>query len=104
MIERAVERQVVAALERQAAVAIIGPRQVGKTTLALKIARSRPSVYLDLEASQDLAKVQAPELLFERHAEKLIILDEIHRTPDLFQCCGGSSTKHAGAGDAPASF
>ena len=60
MIKRAVERQVVAALERQAAVAIIGPRQVGKTTLALKIARSRPSVYLDLEAPQDLAKLQAP--------------------------------------------
>ena len=89
MIERAVERQVVAALERQAAVAIIGPRQVGKTTLALKIARSRPSVYLDLEAPQDLAKLQAPELLFERHAEKLIILDEIHRTPDLFQVLRG---------------
>ena len=84
MIERLVEDQVVAALERQAAVAIVGPRQVGKTTLALKIARSRPSVYLDLEAPQDLAKLQAPDLFLQRHTDKLVILDEIHRSPDLF--------------------
>ena len=83
MIERLVEEQVVAALERQAAVAIVGPRQVGKTTLALKIARSRPSVYLDLEAPQDLAKLQAPDLFLQRHTDKLVILDEIHRSPDL---------------------
>ena len=89
MIKRAVEGQVVAALERQAAVAIVGPRQVGKTTLALKIARSRPSVYLDLEAPQDVAKLQAPELFLERHTDKLIVLDEIHRTPDLFQVLRG---------------
>ena len=73
----------------QAAVAIVGPRQVGKTTLALKIARSRPSVYLDLEAPQDVAKLQAPELFLERHTDKLIVLDEIHRTPDLFQVLRG---------------
>ena len=89
MIDRAVEGQVVAALERQAAVAIVGPRQVGKTTLALKIARSRPSNYLDLEAPQDVAKLQAPELFLERHTDKLIVLDEIHRTPDLFQVLRG---------------
>ena len=89
MIERLVEEQVVAALERQAAVAIVGPRQVGKTTLALKIARSRPSIYLDLEAPQDLAKLQAPDLFLQRHTDKLVILDEIHRSPDLFLALRG---------------
>ena len=85
MIERLVEEDVRSALARQAAVGIIGPRQVGKTTLALKIAEGRPSVYLDLESPQDRAQLQEPELFFEREAAKLIILDEIHRTPDLFQ-------------------
>lgn len=85
MIERLVEEDVRSALARQAAVGIIGPRQVGKTTLALKIAETRPSVYLDLESPQDRAQLQEPELFFEREAAKLIILDEIHRTPDLFQ-------------------
>jgi uncharacterized protein len=85
MIDRLVEEDVRSALGRQAAVGIIGPRQVGKTTLALKIAEERPSVYLDLESLQDRAQLQEPELFFEREAGKLIILDEIHRTPDLFQ-------------------
>lgn len=88
MIRRVAEENVRAALERQAAVGLIGPRQVGKTTLALQIAEERPSVYLDLESPQDRAQLQEPELFFERTAHetgKLIILDEIHRAPDLFQ-------------------
>ena len=85
MIRRLVEQEVLSALGRQAAVGIIGPRQVGKTTLALKIAEGRPSVYLDLESTEDRAQLQEPELFFEREAGNLIILDEIHRTPDLFQ-------------------
>ena len=76
MIDRLVEEDVRSALARQAAVGIIGPRQVGKTTLALKIAEERPSVYLDLESPQDRAQLQEPELFFEREAAKLIILDE----------------------------
>ncbi|MFZ4650771.1 MAG: AAA family ATPase [Rubrivivax sp.] len=48
-----------AALDRQAAVCIIGPRQVGKTTLALQVARERASFYLDLEPPQDRARLQA---------------------------------------------
>ena len=61
MIDRLVEDDVRSALARQAAVGIIGPRQVGKTTLALKIAEERPSVYLDLESPQDRAQLQEPE-------------------------------------------
>ncbi len=89
MIDRFIETQLLQALDRQAAVALIGPRQVGKTTLALKIAESRPSVYLDLETPQDLGKLQAPELFLEQHTDKLVILDEIHRVPSLFNVLRG---------------
>ena len=63
------------------AVALLGPRQVGKTTLALEIADTRPSIYLDLESEADRAKLTEPELYLEQHADKLVILDEIQRTP-----------------------
>ena len=89
MIERNIEKQVRDALGRQAAVAIIGPRQVGKTTLALKLGATLPSVYLDLESPQDTAKLSTPELFFEQNNDKLIILDEVHRIPDLFQVLRG---------------
>lgn len=89
MIERYTELEIVEALGRQAAVAIIGPRQVGKTTLALKIAETRPSVYLDLESPADRARLQVPELFFQQNLDRLIILDEIHRVPELFQVLRG---------------
>jgi predicted AAA+ superfamily ATPase len=78
-----------AALARQAAVALMGPRQVGKTTLALEIAKTRPSIYLDLEATADRNKLADPVLFLNRHADKLVILDEIHRVPSLFEALRG---------------
>lgn len=89
MIGRYALTMVEAALARQSAVALIGPRQVGKTTLALEIAERRPSLYLDLEASADRAKLSDPALFLSQHADKLVILDEIHRAPDLFQALRG---------------
>ncbi len=89
MIERDIEKRVRDALRRQAAVAIVGPRQAGKTTLALKLGKTLPSVYLDLEAPEDAAKLSEPKLFFEHNSDKLIILDEIHRTPELFQILRG---------------
>ncbi len=56
MIPRKVSFEIVEARDRQAAVAIIGPRQVGKTTLALEIAQDRKSLYLDLESLSDRNK------------------------------------------------
>jgi len=76
--------RVLAALNGRAAVALLGPRQVGKTTLALEIAERMPSVYLDLERPSDLAKIQNADLYFESIPDRLIILDEIQRLPDLF--------------------
>ena len=66
------------------AVAMLGPRQVGKTTLALEIGRESGALYLDLEHPADLAKLTDPVDYLSRHADKLVILDEIHRVPELF--------------------
>lgn len=66
------------------AVALLGPRQVGKTTLARSLAPRQPSLYLDLEAPQDLLKLTDPVAYLGSHSDKLIILDEIQRVPDLF--------------------
>jgi predicted AAA+ superfamily ATPase len=89
MIPRHARSQVEAALARQAAVALIGPRQVGKTTLALDIAAGRPAVYLDLEALADREKLSDPVLFLERHVDKLVILDKMHRMPALFEALRG---------------
>ena len=72
-------------LNSSPAVALLGPRQVGKTTLALEIAARRPSIYLDLESDADRAKLSEPELYLAAHEDKLVILDEVHRLPGLFQ-------------------
>lgn len=89
MIDRRAYAKIERALDRQAAVAVIGPRQVGKTTLAVDISKKRDSVYLDLESRIDRAKLAEPELFLERHADKLVVLDEIHRAPELFQVLRG---------------
>jgi uncharacterized protein len=70
-------------------VALIGPRQVGKTTLALGLAETRPSLYLDLESKADRDKLSDPELFLKSHEDQLVILDEIHRIPELFQTLRG---------------
>ncbi len=89
MIERRVAPEVTALLDQAPAVALLGPRQAGKTTLALAIAEGRPSVYLDLESTADRARLAEPALYFADHAEELIILDEIHRAPGLFEALRG---------------
>ncbi len=89
MIERALKPVVQGMLRRHAAVGLLGPRQAGKTTLALEIAASQPSVYLDLESPSDRAKLAEPEDYLGRHEDKLVILDEIQRAPGLFQTLRG---------------
>lgn len=85
MIRRRLKDKVRQALEYQAAVAIIGPRQVGKTTLALEIGDEKDALYLDLEDRSDRDKLADPRLFLERYEDRLVILDEIHRTPELFR-------------------
>lgn len=89
MIARKILPKVEDALARQAAVALIGPRQVGKTTLALEIGKKQDALYLDLENSNDRNRLANPVLFFEKFEDRLIILDEIHRTPDLFETLRG---------------
>ena len=84
MIPRHAQQAVHVALARQAAVALIGPRQVGKTTLAHAIAEQSGAVYLDLEASADRAKLADARLFLAEHENRLVVLDEIHRAPALF--------------------
>jgi predicted AAA+ superfamily ATPase len=89
MIERSVLHDVEDALRRQAAVALVGPRQVGKTTLALQIGEERGALYLDLEDRDDRARLENPVLFLEAFTDQLVILDEIHRMPELFQTLRG---------------
>ncbi len=89
MIIRRVLQTVREALARQAAVAIIGPRQVGKTTLALALAEESEALYLDLESRADRDKLSDPELFLRGYEDRLVILDEIHRVPELFQSLRG---------------
>ena len=89
MIPRYALTAVTYALDRQAAVALIGPRQVGKTTLALAIAENRPSLYLDLENRADRNKLTDPALFLSAYEDRLVILDEIHRAPEIFQTLRG---------------
>ena len=85
MLQRRVGQAVVQALRRQAAVALLGARQVGKTTLALEIAGGRASEYLDLGSRADRQKLSDPALFLGQLGDRLVILDEIHRTPEIFR-------------------
>ena len=89
LIQRHAASIVQSALNRQAAVALIGPRQVGKTTLARMLGEQRNALYLDLEDQEDRAKLASPRLYLERFEDRLVILDEIHRMPELFQTLRG---------------
>ncbi len=84
MFERQALKSVEYGLSHQAAVALLGPRQVGKTTLAHHVAEGKNALYLDLENSNDRAKLAEPSLFLESQSDRLVILDEIHRVPSLF--------------------
>ena len=86
MIQRFIGEQVLAQLKAFPVVALLGPRQVGKTTLALELAKTltQGSVYLDLERDSDRSKLNEAELYLRQHRGKLVILDEVQRRPVLF--------------------
>jgi len=74
---RLLETELTEMLNRHPVVGLIGPCQVGKTTLALAVGENRPAIYLDLESPSDLVKLAEPELFLCWHEDKLVILDEI---------------------------
>ena len=98
MIERQLLPRLRDALSYSPAVALLGPRQCGKTTLAWALDPQQPTLYLDLESEQDRAKLSEPELYLATHQDKLVVLDEIHRAPGLFPVLRGliDSARRAG--------
>jgi uncharacterized protein len=87
MYQRSALIQIAAALRRSPAVAVLGPRQVGKTTLAKQLAAmtQRESIYLDLQDERDRARLADPNVFFKTHPDALIVLDEVQYTPDIFR-------------------
>ena len=71
------------------AVALLGPRQAGKTTVAHELAQQSDNVYLDLESELDRAKLASPELYLGERLDRLVVLDEVHRVPGLFPVLRG---------------
>ena len=89
MIRRHIHDQLIEAIDHSPAVGLLGPRQVGKTTLALEIGETRPSLYLDLESPADRAKLADAGRYLTDHENELVILDEVHRAPAIFQTLRG---------------
>ena len=89
MIRRRLEDKVLRTLQRSPSVALVGPRQVGKTTLALDVSEVIPFVYLDLENQLDLQKVSDFAAFHAENRDKLIILDEIQQLPEIFSSVRG---------------
>lgn len=91
MIKRAITEKLYKALQTMPVVALIGPRQVGKTTLAQEIGEriGKPSTYLDMELDSDFNKFSDPEAFLSRFHNELLIIDEVQRKPDLFRILRG---------------
>lgn len=94
MLSRQISEKLQATIAQVPAVALLGARQVGKTTLAKTIAKGIDSIYLDLEAPEDLLKLSDPSSFLSSHSDKLVILDEIQRSPDLFPLLRGLIDKN----------
>jgi len=107
MITRNLEYSLINALKNVPVVALLGPRQVGKTTLALQIAEQalgKKSSYLDLELDTDLSKLDDIESYLRRFENQLLIIDEVQRKPDLFRVLRGLVDIRKRAGEKAGQF
>lgn len=104
MLERWITKRLEKNISRNPVVALLGARQVGKTTLAKSVAKDMPSIYLDLESPKDLAKLADPTAFLESQSDKITILDEIQRAPDLFMVLRGLVDQNRQAGRKAAQF
>ena len=84
MIKRIIEQDYTTSLEGFPVTGIIGPRQVGKTTMVKNWEGSQNMLYLDLERNSDLNKLSDPELFLTQHTDRTVILDEVQHMPELF--------------------
>ena len=89
MYKRSLQNQISKSVSHIPAIVILGPRQIGKTTLALEVTRNLPTVYLDLENPDDLQTLESPAHYLNLHADKLVVIDEVQRYPDLFMSLRG---------------
>jgi len=84
MIDRQLTPSIAAALSDYPAVALLGARQVGKTTLARQMGDARSAVYLDIERPSDRQKLTDAEAYLSLHSQRLVVLDEVQHMPELF--------------------
>ncbi len=92
MIIRTLEKNLIGAINAVPVVALLGPRQVGKTTLALDLVHKKIGKkihYMDLELDSDLARLEDPETYLRQFSDTLLIIDEVQRKPDLFRVLRG---------------
>lgn len=106
MLHRFLTDKLCQALENMPVVAILGPRQVGKTTLALNISKfiKKDSIYLDLESDSDLNKLTDAEAYLKRFENNLLIIDEVQRKPDLFRLLRGIVDERKRKGERASQF
>ena len=104
MIARALATTVAARLRQFPAVALLGPRQVGKTTLARRLAEAADSAYLDLEDPADLAKLDDAPGYLRGLGRRLVVIDEVQRAPGLFQLLRVLIDERIRAGEAAGQF
>jgi predicted AAA+ superfamily ATPase len=104
VIQRRLEHIIEETLKRTPSVALMGPRQVGKTTIALNISATIPSIYLDLESRIDLEKVRDINAFHDDNRTKLIILDEVQRLPEVFAQLRGIIDKERRKGNRAGQF
>jgi len=99
MITRRLENQLVEALNSSPSVVLIGPRQIGKTTLARQMESVFPTLYVDLENRTDLQKISDIHAFHQENKDKLIILDEVQQTPEIFAQIRGIIDEQRRAGN-----
>ncbi len=104
MLERWITKRLENSISRNPAVALLGARQVGKTTLSKIVAKKQESIYLDLEDTEDLTKLRDPKTFLSSQNDKLVVLDEIQRAPDLFMTLRGLIDKNRQEGRDAAQF
>jgi len=106
MITRRLRQSLLDALRSMPAVALLGPRQVGKTTLALSVAEAmdKDTVYLDLESDADFNKLSDTEAYLKRFDQQLLILDEVQRKPEIFRILRGIIDARKRKGERSAQF
>ena len=104
MLDRWITKRLEKSISHNPAVALLGARQVGKTTLAQRIAENQDSIYLDLENAEDIIKLRDPKTFLDAHSDKLVILDEIQCAPDLFKTLRGLIDKNRQTGRDAAQF